>query len=176
MEASRRANTEKSTSSLDKCKGFAHCFLRLQWRGASWILTTRSYGTIRNITLKLCVDCEKQFVRNAQNCRKINHGFCIMIMHQLTHIDACAWVFGNNNRIQWTWPPLAFLRLPKLKTPLKGKLFATIEEIKEKSKQKVLAITKSAFQKCCEDWKKRWHRCILSERGHFEGDKIVIDK
>ena len=30
MEASRRAKTEKSTSSSVKCEGFAHCFLRLQ--------------------------------------------------------------------------------------------------------------------------------------------------
>ena len=30
--------TEKSTSSSVKCKGFTHCFLRLQWRGASYIL------------------------------------------------------------------------------------------------------------------------------------------
>ena len=53
---------------------------------------------------------------------------------------------------------------------------ATIEEIKEKSKQELLAIPKSAFQKCFKDWKKRWHKCILSEKDYFEGDKIVIDK
>ena len=32
MEVSRRANTEKSTSSSIKYEGFTHCFLRLQWR------------------------------------------------------------------------------------------------------------------------------------------------
>ena len=40
FEASRGANIEKSTSSSAKYEGFAHCFLRLQWRGASWILAT----------------------------------------------------------------------------------------------------------------------------------------
>ena len=59
---------------------------------------------------------------------------------------------------------------------MKGKRFATIEEIKEKSKQELLAISKSAFQKCFEDWKKRWHKCIISEGDYFEGDKIVIDE
>ena len=72
--------------------------------------------------------------------------------------------------------PADFFLFPKLKTPTEGKRFSTIEEIKEKSKQELLAILQSAFQKCFKDWKKRWHRCILSERGHFEGDKIVIDK
>ena len=49
--------------------------------------------------------------------------------------------------------------------PMKGKHFATIEEINDKSKQKLLAIPKTAFEKCFEDWKKRWHKCIISE-GH----------
>ena len=47
---------------------------------------------------------------------------------------------------------------PKLKTPMKGKPFATTEEIKEKSKQK-----------CFKAWKKRWHRCIKSEGDYCEG-------
>ena len=72
--------------------------------------------------------------------------------------------------------PADFFRFPKLKTPMKGKRFATIEEIKEKSKQELLALPKSAFQKCFEDWKKRWHKCIISEGDYFEGDKIVIDE
>ena len=38
VEAFRRAKSEKSMSSSVKCEGFDHCFLRLQWRGASWIL------------------------------------------------------------------------------------------------------------------------------------------
>ena len=51
---------------------------------------------------------------------------------------------------------------------LKEKHFATIEEL--------LAIPKSAFQKCFEDWKKCCHNRITSEGDYFEGDKIVIDK
>ena len=35
--------SKKSKSSSIKCEGFVHCFLRLQWRSGSWILTTRSY-------------------------------------------------------------------------------------------------------------------------------------
>ena len=64
-----------------------------------------------------------------------------------------------------------FFLLPKLKTLIEGKRFAMIEKVKEKS-----AISKNAFQKCFEDGKKRWLRCIISEGGYFKGDKIVIDK
>ena len=45
--------------------------------------------SIRHTTLMLCADCAKQFVRNAQNCGKSNHGFCTMIAHQLTHLCLC---------------------------------------------------------------------------------------
>ena len=56
---------------------------------------------------------------------------------------------------------------------MKGKRFAMIEEIKEKSKHQAAGVTKSLFQKCFEDWKKRCHKCIISEGCYFEGDKIV---
>ena len=65
-------------------------------------------------------------------------------------------------------PPEFFL-FPELNTPMKGKRFVKIEEIKEKEK-------KRAIQKCFEDWKKCWYNCIISDGGYFEGDKIVIDK
>ena len=59
---------------------------------------------------------------------------------------------------------------------MKGKRFATIDEIKEKSKRGLLVISKSAFQKCFEDWKKRCRKCNIFDGGYFEGVKIVIDK
>ena len=62
--------------------------------------------------------------------------------------------------------PAEFFLFPTLKTLMKGKGFATIP----------VGDTKSAFQKCFEDWKNRWHKCIISEVGYFEADKIVIDK
>ena len=69
-----------------------------------------------------------------------------------------------------------FFLFPKLNAPVKGERFATIGEIKEKSKRELLVIPKSTFQKCFEDQKERWHKCIISEERNFEGDKIVIDK
>ena len=118
--------------------------------------------SIRNTTLiEVMSSRVKQFVRDAQNCGKINHGFCT------TH--PCLYLYYSPDLL----PDFLFT---KLKTPMKGKLFATIKEIKEKSKQELLAISKSTFQKCFEDWKKRCHmRIIISEQGYFEGDKIVIE-
>ncbi|KYQ55784.1 hypothetical protein ALC60_02906 [Trachymyrmex zeteki] len=69
-----------------------------------------------------------------------------------------------------------FFLFPKLKRPMKGRRFATIEEIKAASLEELKAIPKSAFQKCFDDWKKRWHKCIVSEGDYFEGDNIILDE
>ncbi|XP_029160318.1 protein GVQW3-like [Nylanderia fulva] len=57
---------------------------------------------------------------------------------------------------------------------VEGRRFATIEEIKAASLEELKAIPKSAFQKCFDDWKKRWHKCIVSEGDYFEGDNIIL--
>ena len=51
--------------------------------------------------------------------------------------------------------PCDFFLLPKLKKPMKGQRFATIEEIKTALLEELKAIPKSAYAKCFEDWKKR---------------------
>ena len=72
--------------------------------------------------------------------------------------------------------PCDFFLFPKLKKPMKGKRFATIDEIKSESKNELMAIPKSAFQKCFGDLKKRWHKCIISEGDYFEGNKMDVDE
>ena len=59
---------------------------------------------------------------------------------------------------------------------MKGWRFATIEEIKTALLDELKTIPKSAYQKCFEDWKKRWHKCIIFEGDYFEGDNIDIDE
>ena len=48
-----------------------------------------------------------------------------------------------------------FFLFPKLKRLMKGRRFATIEEIKAASLAKLMALPKRSFQKCFNDWKKR---------------------
>ena len=89
-----------------------------------------------------------------------------------------SWILHHDNAlahismlVQRTWCLLTFSTSGKLKTAMKGKRFATIEEIKEKSKLDLLVIPKSSFQKLFEDLKKRWHKYIITEGGYFEGTK-----
>ena len=89
----------------------------------------------------------------------------------------------RNNIVIVSQPPYSpdlascdFFLFPKLKKPMKGRRFATIEEIKIASLEELKAIPKSAYEKFFEDWKKRWHKCIISKGDYFEGDKIDIDE
>ena len=72
-----------------KCKGFAYCFLRFAMAWYTMNSCHEVVRSIRNTNLKLCADCAKQFVRNAQNCGKTNYGFCTKITQQLTHQCLC---------------------------------------------------------------------------------------
>lgn len=88
---------------------------------------------------------------------------------------------AKNNTLIMPQPPYSpdlapcdFFLFPKLKRPMKGRRYATIEEIKTASKEELNKITKNDFLKCFEEWKKRWHKCIISGGDYFEGDKIDI--
>ncbi|KYN11406.1 hypothetical protein ALC57_16419 [Trachymyrmex cornetzi] len=90
---------------------------------------------------------------------------------------------AKNNTVIMPQPPYSpdlapcdFFLFPKLKRPMKERRFATIEEIKAASLEELKAIPKSAFQKCFDDWKKRWHKCLVSEGDYFEGDNIILDE
>ena len=60
--------------------------------------------------------------------------------------------------------PSDFWLFPKLKRPLRGHRFESIEEIKEKLLLELKAISESDFSNCFEEWKKRWQKCIVSGR------------
>ena len=70
--------------------------------------------------------------------------------------------------------PCDFFLFPRLKRPMEGRRFATIEEIKTESLRDLKDIPKSAYHKCFQDYKKRWHKCLISEGDYFEGGNIKI--
>ena len=72
--------------------------------------------------------------------------------------------------------PCDFWLFSKLKRPLQGHRFDTIEELQAESKKALKAIPEIEFNKYFDDCKKRWHKCIISGRNYFEGDEIDLDK
>ncbi|UYV67783.1 hypothetical protein LAZ67_5002034 [Cordylochernes scorpioides] len=78
---------------------------------------------------------------------------------------------AKNNTLMMPQPPYSpdlapcdFFLFPKLKRPMKGRRYATLDEIKTASKEELKKIKqKNHFLKCFEDWKTRWHNmaCVL---------------
>ena len=139
-----RSNVKVLLTVFFDCNGLAHHeFLQeIVW----WI---------RNTTLKFWTNWASN---SLETHRIVDHGFCNMITHQVTHRCLCVSFLLKtksrsclNHRIHWIGFLLVFSFSPKLKTRMKGKRFSTIEEIKELSKQELLAVEKFAFQKCFED-------------------------
>ncbi|UYV79403.1 K02A2.6-like [Cordylochernes scorpioides] len=71
----------------------------------------------------------------------------------------------KNNTLMIPQPPYSpdlapcdFFLFPKLKRPMKGRRYATLDEIKTASKEELKKIFKNDFLKCFEDWKNRWHK------------------
>ena len=114
----------------------------------------------RNTILKLCADYAKKFVINALELWQ-NQSWTLYHDNALayTWMLVCEF-FTKNKTVIKRQPPYSldlattdvFLFL-KLKTPMKRNCFAAIQEIKEKSQQKLLAIPKREYWKCCEDLK-----------------------
>ncbi|GFX12656.1 HTH_48 domain-containing protein [Trichonephila clavipes] len=53
---------------------------------------------------------------------------------------------------------------------LKEHHFGTLENIQTAVTDQLKAIPISEFHQCCEEWKKRLQRCVVSEGSYFEGD------
>ncbi|UYV70126.1 GK [Cordylochernes scorpioides] len=67
---------------------------------------------------------------------------------------------AKNNTLMIPQPPYSpdlapcdFFLFPKLKRPMKGRRYATLDEIKTASKEELKKILKNDFLKCFEDWK-----------------------
>jgi hypothetical protein len=57
-----------------------------------------------------------------------------------------------------------------MKRDLKGKHFQNVEEVRGKTTEALKSITLQEFQKCFEQWKKQWDKCIDSQGEYFKGD------
>ena len=63
-----------------------------------------------------------------------------------------------------------FYVFPKMKLRLKGRRFASIEEVQAESQQILNTLTPADFSECFQKWQNRWDRCIQAQGDYFEGD------
>jgi transposase len=63
-----------------------------------------------------------------------------------------------------------FWLFPKLKRPLKGSHFESHEDIMLNATKELKSLPEEAFQKCFQQRKERWAKCVESQGAYFEGD------
>jgi len=66
--------------------------------------------------------------------------------------------------------PCDFFLFPRMKGQIEGKRFADAREIKKKTLKVLNNFSSEDFQKCFQQWKKRWCKCMESKGVYFEGD------
>jgi len=145
--------------------------------GNSFLLDRLS---IRNFTLRIWGDWERMCEENAQICGDRVTGFSIMTTPQLTQL--CLW--PGIWPLGWTvvpHPPYSpdlapcdFFLFLTMKKTLKGKRFATAEEVKTASQEALNNIKLQQFQRCFTQWEKRSDKCIASNGEYFEGDEVFF--
>ncbi|PNF16923.1 hypothetical protein B7P43_G04205 [Cryptotermes secundus] len=63
-----------------------------------------------------------------------------------------------------------FFLFPRMKRDMKGKRFADVAEVKEKTTEALSSISKDEFRQCFEKWNKRLDKCTSVSGEYFEGD------
>jgi len=66
--------------------------------------------------------------------------------------------------------PCDFYVFPKMKLWLKGRHFASIEEVQAESQQILNMLMPADFNECFQKWQNRWDHCIQAQGDYFEGD------
>ncbi|PNF38844.1 hypothetical protein B7P43_G10209 [Cryptotermes secundus] len=66
--------------------------------------------------------------------------------------------------------PVRLFLFPRMNRDMKGKHFADVAEVKEKTTEALSSISKDEFRQCFEKWNKRLDKCISVSGEYFEGD------
>jgi len=132
--------------------------------------------SIRNFTLRFWGEWERICEENAQNCGDRVTGFSIMTAPAHTalsvtrYLASLGWTVVPHPPYSPDLAPCNFFLFPTMKKTLKGKRFATMEEVKTASQEALNIIKLQQFQRCFTQWEKRLDKCIASNGEYFEGD------
>jgi hypothetical protein len=66
--------------------------------------------------------------------------------------------------------PCDFWLFHHLKTQLKGDRYESRHDILRNTMAKLYSIRIESIQKCFEDWRDLWEKCVQSQGDYFEGE------
>ena len=118
-------------------------------------------------------------------CGQSTRGFCITIMRRptlhsffVTISPKTQRISFHNHHIRQIWLRVTFGYSPNSKDHSEDTVLTRFkrQEIQAESKKALKAIPEIEFNKCFDDWEKRWPKCIVSGGDYLEGDEIDLDK
>ncbi len=71
--------------------------------------------------------------------------------------------------------PCDFALFPKLKEPLRGKVFKTVEDLQRKTLEILRQMPKQVFFQAISDLTIRWQKCLTLRGSYFEGAHVPVD-
>ena len=136
----------------------------------------------QGIYIKFCVKLEHSSAETIQMTQKASYGQLVIGSFITTNVPAHASCLlqsflAKHQITQVTQllynpdsAPCDFWLFPKLKSPLKGKRFQTINEIQENTTEQLMASPAKDSVECIEQWKRHWKNCVRSPGACSEGD------
>ena len=137
------------------------------------------------ICITFCIKLEHSSMETIQIQKAAAYGQLvigrfIMTMHLLVHCVSCSFL-AKHQITQLTQPPYSpdlvpwdFWLFSKLKSPLKRKIFQTINEIQENTTGQLMVIPTKDCAECFEQSKRCLGSCVRSQGAYCEGDWGVI--
>jgi len=176
MEDTHFTETEKSKISEVKCENDARCFF-----DARGIMHQEFVPPGQTVNREFYLDVLMRLRENVRRKRPELWRSGDWFLHHdngPAHTDlSVTWYLAS---LGWTiipHPPYSpdlapcdFFLFPTMKKTLKGKRFATMEEVKTASQEAPNNIKLHQFQRCFTQWEKRLDKCIASNGEYFEGD------
>ena len=157
MEDAHFTETEKSKTSEVKCENDAHCFFDV--RG---ILHREFVPPGQTVNQEFYLEILRRLRENVRRKRRelwrsgdsfLDHD------NAPAHTAVCDPVFGLSGMDHCSHPPYSsdvtpceFFLFPTKKKTLKGKRFATVEEVKTASQEALSNIKLQQFQRCFTQW------------------------
>jgi hypothetical protein len=162
MEAFFIPKAQKSTTGVEQSQGAAgfcirvmHQKAKLSTKNTIWkssVIFVMQFGT-RDCDWQLHHDNAPAHSSHLNQSFLAKHG--IPVVHQAPYSPDMA--------------PCDFWLFLKLKRPLKGSHFESRKDIMWNAMKELRSLPE-IFQKCFQQWKERWAKCVESQGAYFEGD------
>ena len=173
MEDVHFTETDKSKTSVVQCEKDAHFFFDVQG-----IVHREFVPPGQTVNQEFYLEVLRRMRENVRKKtpRIVEIGWMVSPLGQRPslHSFVCDPVFGLSGIPHPPYSPdpapSDFFLFLTMKKKLKGKRFATVEEVKTASQEAFNNINLQQFQRCFTHWEKRLDKCIASNGEYFEGN------